>query len=276
MKKKAKIIALLLVTALTIVSVAGCGSSKSANKESTKKNIKIGVRSDLVGMYKVVKPVLEKKGYKVTMKSFDDSVQPDQALKEGSIYINWYQHEPYMKSYNKENKTNFVMVKPKTYAPLFAMYSTKYKKVSQIPDGATIGLCNDATNQDRGLRLLQKEKLIKLNPSVKVATIHDIKSNPKHLKFKEAEMSVLPQSIDDVDAICLAGLHMVNAGKDANNYIAKSNDDKEYAVGFVVNKKDQNAKWAKDIAKAVQCKELADYLKKDSKGALLPMWDTSK
>ena len=245
MKKKAKIIALLLVTALTIVSVAGCGSSKSANKESTKKNIKIGVRSDLVGMYKVVKPVLEKKGYKVTMKSFDDSVQPDQALKEGSIDINWYQHEPYMKSYNKENKTNFVMVKPKTYAPLFAMYSTKYKKVSQIPDGAIIGLCNDATNQDRGLRLLQKEKLIKLNPSVKVATIHDIKSNPKHLKFKEAEMSVLPQSIDDVDAICLAGLHMVNAGKDANNYIAKSNDDKEYAVGFVVNKKDQNAKWAK-------------------------------
>ena len=64
MKNKTKIVAVILITVLTFVFAAGCGSSKTNQKESTKKNITIGVRSDLVGMYKVIKPVLEKKGYK--------------------------------------------------------------------------------------------------------------------------------------------------------------------------------------------------------------------
>lgn len=68
---------------------------------------------------------IEAAGYKVDVTVFDDSNQPNVALGEGSIDINWYQHEPFLKAYNDANGTDFVMVEPKTAAPLFAMYSEK-------------------------------------------------------------------------------------------------------------------------------------------------------
>jgi D-methionine transport system substrate-binding protein len=276
--KLKKFLALILAAAMVCCFATACGS-KDSGEETTedtaveKTDVKIGVRSDLIDYYNAIEPVLKAKGYNVEMVSFDDSIQPNVALAEGSIDMNWFQHEPYLTAYNAENGTDFVMVQPKTYAPLFAMYSTKHEKIEDLPDGAVIGLCNDATNQDRGLKMLADNGLITLDESVEVATIHDVKDNPHNFTFQEAEMQMLPQSIDDLDAICLAAQHMVNAGNDPSKYLIKSNDEQEYAVGFVVAKDNADAAWAKDIAETAQCDELAAALKKVSGGALLPTWE---
>ncbi|MBR2540274.1 MAG: metal ABC transporter substrate-binding protein [Mogibacterium sp.] len=276
--KLKKLLAMVLIAIMACCLATACGSNSSeeaASEETAaaeKTDVKIGVRSDLIDYYNAVEPILKEAGYNVEMVSFDDSIQPNVALAEGSIDLNWYQHEPYLKAYNAENGTDFVMVQPKTYAPLFAMYSTKHASVDELPDGAVIGVCNDATNQDRGLKMLADNGLITLDETVEVATIHDIKDNPHNFTFQEAEMQMLPQSIDDLDAICLAGQHMVNAGNDASAYIMKSNDEEVYAVGFVANAADADSDWAKGIAEAVQCDELANALAEISGGALLPTW----
>jgi D-methionine transport system substrate-binding protein len=273
-----KLLALVLAAAMVCCFAASCGGSGSteeAAEETTaeKTDVKIGVRSDLIDYFNAIQPVLTEKGYNVEMVSFDDSIQPNVALGEGSIDINWFQHEPYLTAYNAENSTDFVMVQPKTYAPLFAMYSTKHESIDDLQDGAVIGVCNDATNQDRGLKMLADNGLITLDDSVEVATIHDIKENPHNFEFQEAEMQMLPQSIDDLDGICLAGQHMVNAGNDPSKYLIKSSDEQEYAVGFVVKAENADAAWAKGIAEAAQCDELAAALKEISGGALLPTWE---
>ena len=268
-----KLLAMLLVVVLAFCFAACGGGGSDSDTSAEKTDIKIGVRSDLIDYYNAVEPVLKEKGYNVEMVSFDDSIQPNVALGEGSIDMNWFQHEPYLTAYNAENDTDFVMVQPKTYAPLFAMYSSKHEKIEDLPDGAVIGLCNDATNQDRGLKMLADNGLITLDETVEVATIHDVKGNPHNYQFQEAEMQMLPQSMDDLDAICLAAQHMVNAGKDPKAYLIKSNDEQEYAVGFVVNSADADAAWAKDIAESVQCDELAAALEEVSGGALLPTWN---
>ena len=275
----------VLAVALAVMcafALSACGSSSSSssstsgssnNVESTK-TVKIGIRSDMVDQLASVQSKIEALGYKVESTVFDDSVAPDNALKEGSIDVNWYQHEPYMQAFNKSNGTNFVMVTPKTFYPLFAMYSTKYTSLSELPDGATIGLCSDSTNKARGLKMLEDQGLIKLKSGVESPTQFDIEENSKNLQFTEAEMSVLPQSEDDVDAICLAAGHMVNAGKSAEGYLCQSSDNETYAVGFVV--KDQetaNQQWVKDIAKAVQCDELAQYFKDKKAGTQIPTWE---
>ena len=228
----------------------------------------------MVNQYAAVEDELKALGYNVESVVFDDSVQPDVALGEGSIDCNWYQHEPYMQSYNEKNGTDFVMVQPKTFYPLFAMYSTKHKSIDEIPDGATFGLCNDATNQDRGLHLLNSKGLIKLPDEAKTYSIVDITDdmNPHGFKFIEAEMSVLPQSREDVDGICLAAGHMVNAGLPADDFIAQSDDNEKYAVGFAVRKEDADAEWIKEIAKAVQCDDLAEYFKTEKQGTQIPLW----
>ncbi|MCR4955202.1 MAG: metal ABC transporter substrate-binding protein [Lachnospiraceae bacterium] len=278
MKKKLMAMTLIMAMSLGLIACGSSSSDKSQEKKEEakteteeKKTIKVGVR-DSADAIDVCKKAIEKAGYEVEVTVFDDSIQPNVALAEGSIDINWYQHEPYLEAYNAENNTDFVMIQPKTAAPLFAMYSDKIKSIDDLEDGATIGLCNDAANQARGLHLLESAGLITLDDSVETPTKLDIKDNPKNLKFIETDMQVLPQSLPDVDAIVLAAAHMANAGLDAQNYVKASDDAEEYAVGFVVRSEDKDAAWATDLAKAVQCDELAEYYKTEKQGTMVPMW----
>lgn len=267
--------------ALAGLMLAGCSSNDSNTNTNTntgstgavsaeKTDIKLGLRADGLDMWESIKDIVAEKGYKVEVVTFDDSIQPNVALAEGSIDLNWYQHLPYLESYNKQNGTNFEMQKPYTHYPLFAMYSSKWTSVDEIPDGATIGLCNDQTNQERGLRLLEEQGLIKL-ADVENPTKYDIAENPKNIEIIEAEMSVLPQSIDDVDAICLAAMHMFNAGKDPKTYLAEASDAKDYMLGFVLQPENIDSQWAKDFAEAAQSKSFADYC--DSNGTLIPTYE---
>ncbi len=266
----------ICVIAMAVLSfaLAGCSTSSSSSQTESgeKTTLRVGLRSDMVDPFNAIKSKIEDLGYKVETTVFDDSVQPDNALKEGSIDVNWYQHEPYMQAFNKSSGTNFVMINPKTIYNVFGLYSSKWKSVDEIPDGATIGLCNDPTNRKRGLEMLEKQGLIKIKANVESPTQYDLEENKKNLQFIEAEMSVLPQSINDVDGICLASLHMLNAGKDASDYVCAADDNEEYAVGFVVNGGDADSKWAKEIAKAAQCDELSNYLDANKKGAQIPAW----
>lgn len=164
------------------------------------------------------------------------------------------------------------MVKPYTHYARFGLYSDKYKAVSQIPDGAVIGLCNDTTNRSRGLKMLADLGLITLNPGVENATIYDIKDNPHHFQFVEAEMTSLAQAINDYGAIALASAHMANAGKDPSAYLAESKDSKDFALGYVVRPEDRNAQWVQDLIKATQTDEMKAYFQEHDKGALVPMW----
>ena len=276
---KRKVLSMMLVVAMATAMVAGCGSkSSSESTESTekteseeKKVIKLGVR-DTADQVNVVMDAINEAGYEVEVTVFDDSIQPNVALKEGSIDINWYQHEPYLENYNAENGTDFLMVQPKTAAPLFAMYSEKIKSVDEIKDGDTIGICADASNKARGLRLLESQGLIKLDDSVESPTQFDIKENPKNLQFIETDMQVLPQSLPDVTAIVLAAAHMANAGLDATDYVCASSDAETYAVGFVVRAEDKDAEWATGLAKAVQCDALEEYYATEKQGTMVPMW----
>lgn len=265
-----KLLSVMLVVAMMATMLVGCGGKKE-EASGQPEVIKVGVR-DNADQINVCMDAIEAAGYKIEVTVFDDSIQPNVALGEGSVDINWYQHEPYLENYNAENGTDFVMVQPKTHAPLFAMYSDKITDVSEIKDGDTIGLCNDAANKARGLHLLESQGLIKLDESVDVPTEFDITENPLNLQFIETDMQVLPQSIPDVTCIVLAAAHMANAGLDAKSYVCASDDAETYAVGFVVKPENKDAEWATGLAKAVQCDALAEYFDTEKQGTLTPMW----
>lgn len=266
---KKKLISVLLCTVMAAAMLMGCGGSSTEEKadeentegstEEEKPVIKLGVRADFIDMVEAIRESVKDAGYELDVTTFDDSIQPNVALGEGSIDVNWFQHEPYLASYNAENGTDFVMAQPYTHYPLFAMYSENLESVDDLPDGATIGICNDATNQVRGLTMLQDLSLITLDDSVETPTIYDIKDNPKNLQFVEAEMSVLPQSLPDVDAVILAAQHMYNAGLDATDYIAESEDGPDYSLGFVTRPEDADAQWLADLVEAARCDSLKEY-----------------
>lgn len=263
---KKKLLTLLMCLSLGTTFLVGCGKDNE-QIEGEKTAIKLGVRGTSIDEAEIAKSELEKKGYTVEVVTFDDNIAPNTALVEGSIDANMYQHEPYLDDYNKNEETNLVMVTPKVRAPIFGLYSEKYTDVKDIKDGSTIGLCNDSANQERGLRLLEDLGLIKLDESIESPTMYDIVENPKNLKFIEAEMISLPQSLSDVAAIACAGAHVQNASKDPEKLLlANSNDEEEYAVGVVVNEKDKDTQWAKDIADAYRTEGIRQYIEEVYKG----------
>ncbi len=258
-------------------ALAGCGSASSStsNNPDETKTVRIGIKGDFIGILDSVTPKIESLGYKVEKVIFDDFVQPDNALVEGSIDMNWLQHEPYMNAYNSSNNADLAMLNPKPIYNVFGFYSSKWSSIDEIPEGATICLCNDPSNKLRGLQLLQANGLITLKDGVESPTQFDIVDNPKNLQFTEAEISMVPQSIDDCDGVAVAGLQMLNAGKDPSSYLFCSDDadNKEYAIGLVVAGKNKDAEWAHAITEAVECEELATFLKENKKGAQIPSWE---
>ena len=147
----------------------------------------------------VVKKVAAGHGLDIKVVEFTDYVIPNQALALKDIEANSFQHEPYLK--NQISKTGWKIVKvANTIASPQGVYSLKYKKLTDLPEGARVAIANDPSNGARGLMILALHGIIKLkDPSSVASTIADITDNPRKLRFVELDAAQLPRSLQDVD-----------------------------------------------------------------------------
>src|SRR5574344_1225385 len=142
---------------------------------------------------------LAKEGYTLKITEFTDYVTPNEAVESGDIDANFFQHKPYMDSFNKEKGYHLVSVVGVHIEPL-ALYSHKVKNIADLPDGATIAIPNDPTNEGRALLLLQSAGLIKVDEKVGLTAMPtDVTENTKNFKFSEIEAASLPRVLDEVD-----------------------------------------------------------------------------
>ena len=177
MKKSIISLALALVAATAFF---GCSKKEAV--------LKVGATPEPhAEMLNLIKDDLAKEGIKLQVIEFTDYVIPNESLESGEIDANFFQHLPYLESFNTERSYHLVSAGGIHIEP-FALYSKKITSLSQLADGATIAIPNDPTNGGRALLLLQSAGLISLNPAAGVtATTLDITSNPKNLKFSEIE-----------------------------------------------------------------------------------------
>ncbi len=255
------------ILALTLVlGIASCG-----NKDSDDKTITIGAspnpHSEI--LKKVVKPLLEKEGYKLEVKTFDDYVLPNKALSEKSLDANYFQHEPYLEEYNLKNDSEIISV-AKIHLEPMGVYSDKVKKISEVKDGALIAVPNDPTNESRALKLLAKEGLIKV-ANKKLLTKKDIVSNPKKIEIKEIAAQQLPTSLKDVDLAVINSNFALQAKLNPlKDSLAIESKESPYANIIAVRKDNKDSKKIKALKKALQSKEVKDYINKEYKGAIIP------
>ena len=159
-----------------------------------------------------VKPLLEKEGYTLVVKEFNDYVLPNTATEEGEVDANYFQHTPYLDSFNEENGTHLVSVAAVHYEP-FGLYAGKTASLDALADGAVVAVPNDTTNEARALLLLEQEGLIKLKDGAGVtATVADIAENPKNLEIKELEAANIPNVLADVDIAAINSNYALGAG----------------------------------------------------------------
>ena len=281
MRNKKILGALLAVPALASLGLSGCGGSSSNTTTSKEDDKTITVAATPTPhaeiLNKAVKPILKKDGYKLVVKEFTDYVQPNTATEEGEVDANYFQHKPYLDNFNKEKGTHLVSIEGIHFEP-FGLYPGKTKTLDALPDGATVAVPNDATNEARALLLLQDAGLIKLkDPKDINSTTKDITSNPKNLQFKELEAAVVPTVIKDVDLAALNGNYAIQAGFDPTKDTLATEKvgglaAKTYQNILVVKEGNENTAKTKELKKALRSDKVRDYIKKTYKGAVLPVF----
>ena len=222
-------------------------------------------------LLELVKPALAKEGIELDIKVFTDYVQPNKQVADGHLDVNFFQHKPYLDSFNQERKTDLLVVGQVHVEP-FGAYSQKIKSVSELKDGAQIALPNDPSNGARALLLLQKEGLIKLkDPSDILATSRDIAENPKNLRFRELEAATLPRVLPDVDMALINTNYALEAGLNPlTDALFIEGADSPYANILVTVPAKAERDDVKALVKALNSEEVKAFITEKYKGAVVP------
>ena len=212
-----------------------------------------------------VKDVLAEQGIDLQIHEYGDYVVPNTAVEEGDEDVNYFQHQPYLDQFNEENGTHLVSVAAIHYEP-FGIYPCKTDSLDALPDGATVAVPNDATNEARALQLLASNGLIEIDPNAGLkATPNDITSNPKNLQFVELEAAMVPNVTTEVDIAAINGNYALQAGfSSANDAIALEDADSEaaqtYANIIVVKEGNENNPAVLALVEALESDAVRDYI----------------
>lgn len=250
---KKRLLSAMTATLIVASLLVGCGSGNSdteGSKEEEKTKIVIGCSNVAVDMANSgVKP-LEAMGYEVEIQVFDDYFLPNEALVEGSLDANLYQHEPFLKMYNDENGTDIMMLEPKLWNYWSGIYSVKTDSIEDLPDGGIVGLPEDASNLDLDLRRLQEAGIIKLTDEEKeLYDLADIVENPHKYEFVHADGNKY-LNMEDYALVTGSSNTMASAGVDPTEHLLKRFVDDSLAHGMCIMPENKDKQWVKDLMEA--------------------------
>ncbi|MDD7403554.1 MAG: MetQ/NlpA family ABC transporter substrate-binding protein [Butyribacter sp.] len=271
---KKKLLSVLLAATLTAGVFSGCGGKDASSDAST--TLKVGASlTPHAEILKKAKPILEKEGVTLEIVEIEDSVTPNTGLLEGSLDANYFQHQPYLDDFNKENNSDLVSAGSIHYEP-FGIYAGKTKSLDELPDGATVAVPNNVTNEARALLLLEQEGLLKLKEGVDIkATVNDIVENKKNIKFEEVAPEQLVRSLPDVDVAVINGNYAIEGGLHVKDALAVESDQsvaaKTYANIVAVQKKDKDNAAVKKLVEVLQGEEIQKFIEEEYDGAVVPI-----
>ena len=224
-----------------------------------------------------IKPILEKQGYKIKIVEFNDYIQPNFALAEGSLDANVFQHIVYLNRFASEHKLALSELVKIPTAPI-AIYSKKHKSLNEVRDGSTVALPNDPTNQARALVLLDQLGWIKLREKYDPIRVseQDIAVNVKKIKLVALEAAQLPRSLQDTDYSFVNGNYALASGLKLSEALITEKITNNYINLVAIRTADKDKQFAKDLAAAyrsqafldVTNKYFADYARTDDQIAL--------
>ena len=279
MRRKKKQQRLIAAAIALVVIIAAFFALRLTSSRQTAKSQKTTVTVGSIGpdvqvWQHIAKSSQAKKlGLKIKVKAFTDGPSLLRATSDGSINVSAFASWAYLEAYNKsKSNTGQQVALATTYLEPMGIYSSKYKKLSDLPKGATIALANNAANEARGLLLLQSAGLIKLKKNFDSASgnTNDIVSNPKKFKFKLIDDTTGPRIIKSVDAvligntIALAG--NLNVLKDSLYHEKIDQSTKNNINVLATAKKNKNNAAYKKLGKLYHNKQIQKWIAKKYSG----------
>ena len=278
-----KILVTLLALAL-VLSLAACGSNNAGTDAQTPAadtTITVGASSTPhAEILEQVTEALAAEGYTLKVVIYDDYVLPNQALSDGSLDANYFQHVPYLNSYNASNGTDLVSAAMIHYEP-FGLYGNGVSAVADISDGATMLIPADDSNESRALLLLQQEGLITLpegaNATDGVTTLDIVDNHGYDIQAIQADTVPvqLANSAEGTVAV-INGNYAIQAGLKVADALAvedaSGNAAQTYANIIAVRPGDESSAKIVALIKALQTDAVKQYIAESYDGAVVAIF----
>ena len=267
---KKKIVVTIVTAALALGTRTGGGSKKDDG------TIMVAASATPhAEILEQVKPILAEQGYTLEVTVFNDYVQPNQVVESGEFDANYFQHIPYLDSFNEEQGTHLVNAGGIHYEP-FGIYPGTKSDLSEIAEGDIIAVPNDTTNEARALLLLQDNGILTLKAGVGLeATVRDIEDNPNNVEIQELEAAQVPRVKDEVAFMVLNGNYAMEAGFSvAKDAVAYEQSDSEAAQTYVnviaVKEGNENNEGIKALVAALKSDAVKEYINNTYDGGVIP------
>ncbi len=221
------------------------------------------------------KPILAEQGWDLQVTVFNDYVQPNEVVESGEFDANYFQHTPYLDSFNEEKGTHLVSVGEIHYEPL-GIYAGTESDLANIPDKATIAVPNDTTNEARALLLLQDNGIITLKEGAGMeATKNDIAQNPHNVEIVELEAAQVARVIGETSFVVLNGNYALQAGLNAQtDALAYETSDSEAAKTYVnvivVKEGNEGNEGVKALVDVLKSDKIKDFINEKYQGSVVP------
>lgn len=282
--KKIVSLALALTLALSAFMFAGCSKkdeTKNSGGTSDDKTITVGASSTPhAEILEQIKDELKKDGYTLKIVVYDDYVLPNKALSDGTIDANYFQHKPYLDSFNKENGTDLVSAAAIHYEP-FGIYGNGVSDLKTLKEGATIIIPADDSNETRALLLLQQEGIIKLpdgaNAHDGVTTLDIVDDGGYKIQAVQADTVAAQLGNSDEGTIAVInGNYAIQAGLKIADALAtedaKGDAAQTYANIVAVKKENENSAKTKALVNALKTDAVKEYIEKTFNGAVVAIY----
>ncbi len=260
----------LLCLALCLVTIFGLTSCK----KSDDKVITIGtMQQPGEPILQNIKDAYEAKGYKLKWVLYTDFNFPNDALVEGSINANLFQHEPYLNKYNAAKKADLFCA-AKLYDCVYGGYTKKnIKSIDEIPNGAKISIASDASNMSRCLFILDSVNLITLKAGTTSATLADIEANPKDLNIVAMSTANIVGTLSDDDTYLglVNATFAISAGLTSKQLLCTEADPKHINANILACRNaDKNQQWLKDLVEVLTSEANQTFIETEFKGTIVP------
>ena len=287
-----KVTSIALLSALVLTGCGGGANNAAKNNNDAAKNnnaqaakadektdgqvVKIGVVGDDQRLWEKAKENAEKDGVTLDIVVFNDYNTPNDALANGDIDLNAFQHKAFLDDYNKAKNQNLVPI-GMTYLSPIGVYSKKIKDLKELTDGAKIAIPNDATNGGRALIVLEQAGVITLKDDAGLTpTVKDIKDNPKNVQIDELDAAQVARSLPDVDAAVINGNMAVDAGLDPREdpiFVEELGESIAPYINYVVaREEDKDNKLYKKVVGYYQQDNVDELLQELYKGSQYAAW----
>jgi D-methionine transport system substrate-binding protein len=283
------VLSVLLIAGLSL-GLAGCGNSNtpasdtpandnSADNTPTEKLrvLKVGASpAPHAEILASVKDTLAAEGIDLQIVEYSDYVIPNTAVQDGDIDANYFQHLPYLEEFNAENGTTINSVAAIHFEPL-AIYAGISSSIADLPDGATIAVPNDTTNEARALQLLAAQGLITLPANADLTiTPRDIVENPKNIEFVELEAASLPAQLPEVNLAVINGNYALSANLPTSSILATEDPAslaaQTYANIVAVKAGNENNPDIQALVKALTSAQTRTFINNNYDGVVVPVF----